>query len=104
MIKGYLPEEIIGKHLSIFYAPEDAAQGRPQALLEAARKEGRVEDEGWRVRKDGTRFWADVVITAIVAEGAFRGFIEGYLGFDRAPEDRGGTAAAGPGARSHSIA
>jgi len=45
-------------------------------LLEVARKEGRVEDEGWRVRKDGTRFWADVVITAIVAEGVFRGFIK----------------------------
>ena len=76
LIKGYRPEEIVGKHISVFYAPEDAARGRPQALLAAARQEGRVEDEGWRVRKDGTRFWADVVITAVVAEGAFRGFIK----------------------------
>jgi PAS domain S-box-containing protein len=75
-IKGYLPEEVIGKHISMFYTPEDRAAGRPQALLAAARKEGRVEDEGWRVKKDGTRFWADVVITAIVADGVFRGFIK----------------------------
>jgi PAS domain S-box-containing protein len=75
-IKGYLPEEIVGKHISIFYTPEDRAAGRPQALLDAARQQGRVEDEGWRVRKDGSRFWADVVITAIVAEGLFRGFIK----------------------------
>jgi PAS domain S-box-containing protein len=76
LIKGYLPEEIIGKHISIFYTPEDRARGRPQALLDQAIADGRVEDEGWRVRKDGVRFWADVVITAIVAEGTFRGFIK----------------------------
>ena len=76
LIKGYLPEEIIGKHISIFYTPEDRARGRPQALLDRAIADGRVEDEGWRVRKDGIRFWADVVITAIVTEGTFRGFIK----------------------------
>ena len=64
-IKGYRPEEIIGKQISIFYTPEDLAAQRPQRLLNIAIAEGRVEDEGWRVRKDGTRFWADVVITAL---------------------------------------
>jgi PAS domain S-box-containing protein len=64
-IKGYRPEEIIGKQTSIFYTPEDIAAQRPQHLLNVAIAEGRVEDEGWRVRKDGTRFWADVVITAL---------------------------------------
>ena len=63
--KGYRPEEIIGKSLSIFYTPEDVAARRPQHLLNVARADGRVEDEGWRVRKDGSRFWADVVITAL---------------------------------------
>jgi PAS domain S-box-containing protein len=76
LMKGYAPEEIVGKHLSIFYTPEDAASGRPQALLDAARKTGCVEEEGWRVRKDGTRFWADVVMTAIVVDGDLRGFIK----------------------------
>jgi len=76
LIKGYLPEEIIGKHISTFYTPEDLARSRPQALLAAAVDDGRVEDEGWRVRKDGTRFWADVVITAIVTDGSLRGFVK----------------------------
>lgn len=74
-IKGYVPDEIIGRHISTFYTPEDAAAGRPEKLLEIARTEGRVEDEGWRVRKDGTHFWADVVITALRdADGRLRGF------------------------------
>jgi PAS domain S-box-containing protein len=64
-IKQYRPEEIVGSHISRFYAEEDRQAGRPQRLLGIARTEGRVEDEGWRVRKDGTRFWADVVITAL---------------------------------------
>jgi PAS domain S-box-containing protein len=76
LIKGYLPEEILGKHISTFYTPEDLARGRPQALLAAAVANGRVEDVGWRVRKDGTRFWADVVITAIVSAGDLRGFVK----------------------------
>ena len=76
LIKGYSPEEIIGRHISTFYTAEDLARGRPQALLDTAATAGRVEDEGWRVRKDGTRFWADVVITAIVADGSLRGFIK----------------------------
>ncbi len=74
-IKGYRPEEIIGRHFSRFYTPEDIARGRPQVLLEAANAQGRVEDEGWRVRKDGSRFWADVVITALRgADGKLQGF------------------------------
>jgi PAS domain S-box-containing protein len=64
-IKGYRPDEVIGRPMSIFYTPEDVARGLPQALLATALGEGRVEDEGWRVRKDGSRCWADVVITAL---------------------------------------
>ena len=64
-LKGYTSQEIIGKSFERFYTPEDQAAGRPRRLLGIARSEGRVEDEGWRVRKDGTRFWADVVITAL---------------------------------------
>jgi len=64
-IKGYRPEEIIGQHLSRFYVPADIERGHPQHLLDAALAEGRVEDEGWRVRKGGSRFWADVVITGL---------------------------------------
>jgi len=64
-IKGYSASEIIGQRMSIFYTPEDLARGLPQHLLRVARSEGQVEDVGWRVRKDGTRFWADVVITAL---------------------------------------
>jgi PAS domain S-box-containing protein len=64
-IKGYMAEEITGRPISIFYSPADRAAGKPQRLLAIAAREGRVEDEGWRIRKDGTRFWADVVITAM---------------------------------------
>src|SRR6478672_3463701 len=60
-LKGYKAEEIIGKHFSIFYPPEDVANHKPDRLLATATAEGRVEDEGWRVRKDGTRFWANVL-------------------------------------------
>jgi PAS domain S-box-containing protein len=68
-LKGYTEAEIVGSSFERFYTPEDRAAGRPARLLAAALAEGRVEDEGWRVRKDGTRFWADVVITALVDEG-----------------------------------
>src|SRR6266511_4638066 len=74
-IKGYSADEIIGRHFSIFYPPEDIAAGKPGRELEIAVAEGRLEDEGWRVRKDGTRFWANVVITALFDEaGKLRGF------------------------------
>jgi PAS domain S-box-containing protein len=64
-IKGYRSGEIIGQHFSVFYPREDIESGKPARELEIASKEGRVEDEGWRLRKDGSRFYADVVITAI---------------------------------------
>lgn len=64
-IKGYRPDEIIGEHFSRFYTPEDFEAGVPKRALETARKTGRYEAEGWRVRKDGTRFWASVVLDAI---------------------------------------
>ena len=63
--KGYTASEIIGKHFSVFYPPEDLAARKPQIELEIAADVGRLEDEGWRVRKDGTQFWANVVITAL---------------------------------------
>jgi len=64
-IKQYEAAEIIGRHYSTFYTPEDAAQGMPNVALSTARTTGRYEAEGWRVRKDGTRFWASVVIDAV---------------------------------------
>jgi PAS domain S-box-containing protein len=63
--KGYEWDEIIGKHYSVFYTPEDRAGDKPDRVLETVHREGRFEEESWRVRKDGTRFWADVVITAL---------------------------------------
>jgi PAS domain S-box-containing protein len=63
--KGYEPEEIIGEHFSRFYTPEERAKEIPRIALETAEREGRFETEGWRVRKDGTRFWANVVIDPI---------------------------------------
>ncbi|HEX3675096.1 MAG TPA: PAS domain S-box protein [Rhizomicrobium sp.] len=64
-IKGYAPAEIIGKHFSQFYTEEDRARGYPQAALDTAVREGRSEKEGWRLRKDGTKFWSHVVIDPI---------------------------------------
>jgi len=64
-IKGYESAEIIGKHFSCFYPEEDLRNGKPEWELKVAAKEGRFEDEGWRLRKDGSRFWANVIITAI---------------------------------------
>ena len=64
-IKGYAAEEIIGQHFSCFYLSEDIDRGKPDEELRLAATEGRWEEEGWRLRKDGSRFWADVVITAL---------------------------------------
>jgi len=64
-IKGYAAGEILGRHFSVFYPPEDRASGVPDHILENAAKDGRFNAQGWRLRKDGTRFWADVVITAL---------------------------------------
>lgn len=73
-IKGWKAEEILGQHFSEFY-PDETRDFLPAAMLSRARNDGAAEDEGWRVRKDGTRFWANVVITALYDEsGALRGF------------------------------
>jgi len=75
LIKGYRPEEIIGRHFSCFYPDKERESGRPDEELGIAQTEGRFEVEGWRVRKDGKRFWADVLITALYdRDGNLRGF------------------------------
>ncbi len=74
-IKGYRADEIIGQHFSKFYTPEAAGQGKPALELKYAAEQGRFEDEGWRVRKDGSRFWASVVVTPLRGRtGQLRGF------------------------------
>jgi PAS domain S-box-containing protein len=74
-LKGWKAEEIIGQHISRFYVPEDLQQGKTESDLKIAVHEGRFEDDGWRVRKDGTRFWASVSITALRdGDGKIRGF------------------------------
>lgn len=74
-IKGYQAEDIIGRHFSCFYPREDVERGWPDEELRRAKLEGRFEDEGWRIRKDGSRFWANVIITALRDEtGELRGF------------------------------
>lgn len=74
-IKGYRAQDIIGRHFSVFYPPEDIAARKPHRELDTAVAEGRLEDEGWRIRKDGSRFWANVVITPLFDEnGELRGF------------------------------
>lgn len=74
-IKGYRPEEIIGQHFSLFYTPEDRAAGEPQRALEIATREKRFENKAWRVRKDGTRFMAHVVVDPIWGDtGTLLGF------------------------------
>ena len=74
-IKGYKATEVIGRHFSIFYPPAEVRNRKPDWELEVAKREGRYEEEGWRLRKDGTRFWANVIITALRDEtGRLRGF------------------------------
>ncbi len=74
-IKGYSSREVVGRHFSLFYPDEDVAAGKPEDALRSALRDGHLEYEGWRVRKDGTRFWANVVITALHDEsGRLRGF------------------------------
>ncbi len=84
-IKGYSADEIVGQHFSRFYTPEDVAVGMPQKVLETARTERHFEGEGWRVRKDGTRFWSSVVVTAIFDE---EGNLTGYSKVTRDITDR----------------
>src|SRR5438132_5028621 len=74
-IKGYSAGEIVGRSIALFYPPEDRDAGKPEQSLRCAEREGRFRTEGWRVRKDGSRFWADVAITALRdARGGLRGF------------------------------
>ena len=73
-IKGYTPEEILGQHFSRFYTEADRANGKPKRALQIARDQGRYEEDGWRVRKDGTFFWASVIIDPIYEDGKLVGF------------------------------
>ena len=73
-LKGYAHGEIVGEHMSCFYISEDVASGRPERNLETARREGVCVDDGWRVRKDGSTFWAHIVITPLMDGGEVRGF------------------------------
>ena len=75
LAKGYSADEAIGRHFSIFYPQDRIDEGWPEQELALARDHGRIEDEGWRIRKDGSRFWASVVITALYDEaGGLRGY------------------------------
>ncbi len=75
LIKGYQADEILGRHFSVFYPAEAIESGWPERELELALADGRVQDEGWRLRKDGSRFWASVIITALFeADGSHIGF------------------------------
>jgi formate hydrogenlyase transcriptional activator len=74
-MKGYTAEEILERHFSCFYTPEDCTSGKPESLLKTAAEKGQSDDEGWRLRKDGSRFWASVLITAIRnPDGTLAGF------------------------------
>src|SRR5260370_886145 len=84
-IKGYQAAEILGQSFSRFYTPEDIAKDKPAQELRVAASEGQVEDEGWRVRKDGSRFWADVVLTALHDE---HGNLVGFSKITRDITDR----------------
>jgi osomolarity two-component system sensor histidine kinase TcsA len=76
ILKGYKATEIIGKHFSVFYGPGDRASGKPARGLAISLREGRMEDEGWRYRADGSRFWANVLITPIYQFGQHLGFVK----------------------------
>ncbi len=85
-IKQYSPDEIVGKHFSRFFTQEDIDRGQPAELLKLAAQRGRVEHEGWRVRKDGSRFWANVVLTSVRDPAS--GQVTGYAKVTRDFTDR----------------
>ena len=74
LLKQYKQEEIVGRHFSTFYSDDDRKARKPEKELEVALREGKVEDEGWRVKKDGSRFWANVLITPVYRDGVLTGF------------------------------
>ena len=84
-IKGYLPDEIIGRNYKVFYSKDDRDAGQPEKLLGTANKTGKATHEGWRIRKDGTRFWGNIVITAIHSDA---GDLTGYLKVTRDLSER----------------
>jgi PAS domain S-box-containing protein len=86
-LKGYSADEIIGKQLAVFYPPEDVKSGKPARLLAEAAQRGQCEDEGWRVRKDGSRFWANVVVTALRNS---KGILQGFAKVTRDMTDKHG--------------
>src|SRR4051794_34844541 len=92
-IKGYTAEEIIGEHFSRFYTDEERSAGVPSRALETAAKMGRFSAEGWRVRKDGTRFWAMVLVDAIRnLDGELIGYAKNHTKYDgAAPSTARGT-------------
>ena len=81
-IKGYSPDEIVGRSFRVFYPPEDRATGHPEQNLETARRNGEFAEEGWRVRKDGSRFWASVVISAVYDDAGR------HIGFAKVTRDQ----------------
>jgi PAS domain S-box-containing protein len=90
-LKGYTSQEILGRNVSLFFLPEDVADGKPAAELARAASEGRTEQEAWRLRKDGSRFWADVIVTALRdGDGSLRGFAKVTRDFSarKAAEDK----------------
>ena len=95
-LKGYAADEILGRDLAVFFLPEDVADGKPEAELRRAAVEGRTEQEAWRVRKDGSRFWAEVIVTALRDDdGKLRGFAKVTRDFSarKASEDAARAAA-----------
>lgn len=84
-IKGYAKEEVLGQHISIFYTPEAVEEGKPQADLQQALSLGHCNDEGWRLRRDGSRFWASIVITALFDAN---GKLDGYSKITKDMTDR----------------
>ena len=83
-LKGYDEAEVIGRSFELFYPDEQLASGYPAYELEMARRTGRYEDEGWRLRRDGSRFWASVVITALYDDrGGHRGFASAHQSLEQ---------------------